>query len=934
MNKSLKDRAWKCVAVAFCFFALLLSCASAAATQPKQVVRVAFPQAPGLSERLPDGSRRGVVYEWLVEIAKYTGWEYEFMDEKQVNDAVRNIYTDKYDLMGGMLKMRDIPSIGDVWFYPKYLMGFNDSVLLYNRDDQQIKNFDVSTLEQKTIGVFSKAKNKIERLQTVLAINNLHCKLVYYDDPAVYELALQNREVDLLLASDAHVTDDYNIAIRFPSEPCYIVARKSNPELCQELDEAIEKIYSVNPNFSEELYQKYFPERYKNSTQFTREELQFIRQSAPLKVAVVAQDNYPFYYEIEDRPKGIVPEILQLLEQETGLQFQYVEAACYADAVELVKTGKADLLGDFINNNVVKQPENLLITKNYASLDAIVLRNKAADLFGENLSEAVMTDAALSSSHGERNRILYFSSFGDCLEAVDTGKVDYTVIPMISLEYLYMRDYYTNVIPSVDSSKLYLSIAVHKGADTHLYTVLTKAIVNLPTDQLEAVVTGNTLAAGMRKMSVKSLVYSNPVVSAVVIASFFGLIGIILLMYLWFKLQNKIAYAKLEQEKEISKVRSDFLSRMSHEIRTPLNAIIGFIQLMKLSKEGTFDVQKNLAKIDSAAQFLLSLVNDILDMSKLENNKMQLDQKPFAMPRLLKQLEDIFTAMAEKKQLRLHFSCKISRQNFVGDEFRLQQILTNLLSNAYKFTNPGGEIFVTVEEIRSDAAAAQLKFSVRDNGIGIHEEDRERIFSSFEQVMWKNRAHHQGTGLGLAISYHLVKLMDSVLQLESEIGKGSTFYFSVELPVYEGALAEEAEEEAAEGAEGAQYRLLRGKRVLLVEDNELNAEIAMELLRLQGVGVEWATNGQEAVDRFAQAVEGGYDLILMDLQMPVKNGLEAAAEIRNLERADAKAVPILAMTANTLKEDRDSAFAAGMNGFIPKPFDVEQLYRCVEKFFR
>ena len=929
MGMVLKKCIWKSLVSAILWIAFFCACTYAAEAQPKQPLKVAFPHAPGFSEVCPDGSRRGIVYEWLVEIAKYTGWEYEFVDGDNVEEILLGMYQGKYDLMGGMLKTPDISTTEDIWFYPKYLMGFNDSILIYRKDNEEIKNFDISTLDGKTIGVFRRAKAKIRRLKNILDFNHISCTIKEYNDTQSYERALGNKEVDLLLASDSDVTDAYNIALRFASEPSYIVAKKSNVQVCGQLDEAIEKIYTVNPNFGEELFQKYFPEKYKNSTQFTREELQFIQQSPPLKVAVVAKNNYPFYYELEQQPRGIVPGLLQMLSAETGLRFEYVEAASYTDAIKMVREGKADLLGEFINSHIAQNLEGLLITKNYAELDAIILRNKDANLVGENLIEAFIDDGALSARETERKKAAYFKSYADCLQAVDTGKADYAVIPMIVLEYLYTQDYYTNIVPAVETSKLYLALAMHGKADINLYTILTKAIVNTPEEQLKTVVSGNVLAAGVRTMSIKSLVYSNPVLSSVVIVSFLGLLVIIFFMYLWFKLQNRIAYAKLKQEKEMSKVRSEFLSRMSHEIRTPLNAIIGFINLLKFSKEGAFDVQKSMAKIEQSAKFLLSLVNDVLDMSKLENGKMQLETKPFEMRSLIGQLEDIFTAIAEEKQIKLQFVCKLPQQHFIGDEFRLKQVLINLLSNACKFTNRGGGIVVTVEQMQGQEAAAQLRFSVKDDGIGISKEDQTRIFDSFEQVVSQGKTSQQGTGLGLAISYNLVKLMHSNLCIESEIGQGSEFYFTVELPVYDGPFDEEAEEEAAD----PQFDLLRGKRILLAEDNDLNAEIAKELLELKGVDVEWVVNGQEAVDAFAQAAEGDYDIILMDLQMPVKGGLEATAEIRKLERADAKRIPIIAMTANALQEDREKAFAAGMSDFVPKPFDVEDLYKSIEKFF-
>jgi len=384
----------------------------------------------------------------------------------------------------------------------------------------------------------------------------------------------------------------------------------------------------------------------------------------------------------------------------------------------------------------------------------------------------------------------------------------------------------------------------------------------------------------------------------------------------------------MKKVENISKVRSEFLSRMSHEIRTPLNAIIGLANLMRLSGEGDPVTQKNISKIDSSAKFLLSIVNDILDMSKIESGKIQIESRPFSMDNLLRQLSNIFLVMAEERKIKLQFKCCFTHKNFVGDELRLKQVLINLLSNAHKFTENNGEITVTVLESADEEGVSELRFSVCDTGIGIPETDLERIFGSFEQVFRKSRSNQQGTGLGLAISRNLVELMGGILSVRSEVEKGSEFFFTIKLPVYE----KQFDEILENNNEVRIHSYLAGKNILLAEDNDLNAEIAVTMLEMQGVHVERVVNGQQAVDRFQETLPGTYDLILMDLQMPVKGGLEAAAEIRSLSRDDAQEIPVIAMTANTLQEDREKALAAGMNAFIPKPFDVEQLYKSIEKF--
>ena len=303
---------------------------------------------------------------------------------------------------------------------------------------------------------------------------------------------------------------------------------------------------------------------------------------------------------------------------------------------------------------------------------------------------------------------------------------------------------------------------------------------------------------------------------------------------------------------------------------------------------------------------------------------MELKLAPFDLGAVLAQLHNIFVIQVEQKHLSLEFDTHLESQIFFGDKMRLSQVLTNLLSNAYKFTAEGGRITLSIREEKREDDHARLLFSVKDTGIGIEPKDQERIFRSFEQVGAGNNKM-PGTGLGLSISRNLVQLMGGTLQVESTVGEGAAFYFSLDLPVSHVVLEEEAPSQPEPEVS------MEGLLVLLAEDNDINAEIAIELLALKKVTVERAADGQQAVTLFSEHPEGYYRLILMDLNMPIMDGLTATKKIRGMDRADASSIPILAMTANTFQEDRDQAMAAGMNGFLPKPFSVDQLYdilRC------
>ena len=363
-----------------------------------------------------------------------------------------------------------------------------------------------------------------------------------------------------------------------------------------------------------------------------------------------------------------------------------------------------------------------------------------------------------------------------------------------------------------------------------------------------------------------------------------------------------------------NRAKSDFLSRMSHEIRTPMNAIIGMTLIARQSVGSPKTVDDCLSKIDQSSQYLLGILNDILDMSKIESGKMALEQTDFDLEKLVKEALMLIMPQAQRKGLHLVEDLCVQEPWVVGDPLHLNQVLVNLLSNAVKFTPAGGTVRLAV---RQQPGTRRFDFSVRDTGIGVSERDQDRIFRAFEQAGADTARQYGGTGLGLAISNSLVRMMGGVLALESTQGQGSDFHFTIELP-----LGIPVEPEAAGEVAPVSFA---GKRVLVVEDNELNTEIAQTLLEQYGLAVETAADGRQAVEKFQSSADHWYDLILMDIRMPVMDGLEATKVIRHLPRPDAATVPIIAMTANVFDEDTKKSVASGMNGHLTKPIDLDAL---------
>ena len=396
----------------------------------------------------------------------------------------------------------------------------------------------------------------------------------------------------------------------------------------------------------------------------------------------------------------------------------------------------------------------------------------------------------------------------------------------------------------------------------------------------------------------------------------------------WFyrKRQKKLA-AEVAAAESASREKSEFLSRMSHEIRTPMNGIVGMTELARHWVGDPEKVQAYLEKIRLSSDYLLQLINDILDMSRIESGKVELLQQPFDLRSLVDRLQTMFTSKAQDAALNFQIETSLlPASTVVGDELRLSQVVVNLVSNAVKFTPAQGTVRVEMRQELVKPELCCVTIVVADTGIGMKPEFQKHVFEPFEQADAETSHRYGGTGLGLAISNNLVQLMGGEIKLQSAPGKGSTFTIQVTLPL----AAQQADPQQTKQAGPAGAHSLAGYRLLLAEDNALNAEIAVSLLELEGASVDTAENGQEAVRQFVNSAPDFYQAILMDIQMPVMNGLEACCAIRNSLHGAAKTIPIIGLSANAFQQDAARAMECGMNGYVVKPFSMEKLLEAIE----
>lgn len=1035
--------------------AVFLSCAATAAMAAEEettVLRVAFPESEGFTMKDEDGSRHGLVVDYLNEIAKYTGWEYEYIDGE--GDTIVEAFLDgEYDLMGGTYYSEAL----EAYFgYPDYSCGNSKSVLLARWDDSTIRGYDYSDLNGKTIGVFERAAENRRRLAQFIEMQNLNCTIRTFSvDEAVdgsLSPYLESGEVDLLLGNASDNDGTFRTVASFDAQPHYIVTAPGNQEILDGLNMAMTYILESNPNFAEDCYEKNFPDINNHRITLSKRELAYIEGKGTVTVAL-PRSYHPFYCtDTEDGGhNGIIPDILTRVSEFSGLTFGYVFTETYADALELVSSGGADMLGFFLGSEDEAAQAGFALSQSYTTLTDLVVRNKAVTYPSKGLTCAMLEGRSLPSNID--GKVIHYSTIGDALAAANDGEVDFVYGLSAQIESAMQQRTYANLISvSIYENSNDVGFAFSRPVEANLLTIFNKALNSIGDAELSSISNANLVSAGQAHFTLENLIYGNPVLVISIVAAFLLLLIAVIMVVSRSRVKAIKIRNELEKAEATNRAKSQFLSQMSHEIRTPMNGIVGMTELSKKHVTDPARTLSYLDKIQTSSQHLLTLINDVLDMSKIESGKIELHEEPFDLGKLLRALKASFTPQANEKEIayELLLSGHLE-ETLVGDALRLNQIVTNLLSNAMKFTSNGGNVVLTVSELRREGEKIWLAFEVRDTGCGIAQENLERIFVPFEQEFSGTTRKYGGTGLGLSITKSFVEMMGGSISVTSEVGVGSCFRaelpfayqtadslpcgagqrvllihskqgacaylaelleregFATEVsetleqsdtaiqtaiaggdpytlcllewdieptqalepavrhlhaaggdalklilvgydceeledavhlpgvdqvlfqPVFRSDLMAMLEQRTSDAGETELDKLANcfaGLHILIAEDNAINMEVAMGLLEDTGASIDAAYNGSEAVERFAASPEGYYDLILMDMQMPVMDGLSATRTLRALPRGDAGTVLIFAMTANAMSEDAQKCLDSGMNAHIGKPFMLADIYRC------
>ena len=644
------------------------------------------------------------------------------------------------------------------------------------------------------------------------------------------------------------------------------------------------------------------------------------------------------YYNKDGDLSGLYIEIMTEAANRIGMKPEF-KTGEWLECRQMLEDGTVDvLLGLEIFSNMQGTLRTIPICSDDLRVYGKDKIDSAASLAGKKV--ALMAKSVIESTYDLQCEYVEYNTNTEILQAVENGDVDYGICHAAVASKI-IEDNNLNLQPGLVIAKSYPALAVDKNA-TELQEKLDTALEEMSEDGTIGRLQDKWVTKFTKNRSLSYVLQHNETYYMIFLICAILIFSVYIILRANVSHQQKhidelLEYQEKMKESNEATIRAnmakrEFLSHMSHDIRTPINGIMGMVEIIRKNKEKPEKTEECLKKIDQASSHLLSLINDVLDMSKLENGQVKLEHIPFDLNDEMEQIKAIVEVQAEAAEIRFQIHMKdIEHTRLIGSPMHFRRILLNLLSNSLKYNHPGGSVDVYIKEKSSDKKQAEYQIVIRDTGIGMSDEFiDEHLYKPFTQEDDNVRTSYQGTGLGMAIVSELLKTMEGNIQVYSEKDKGTTFYVALGFdinPDKEPEVVEEPEEKE---------KNIKGMRVLVVEDNELNLEIATFMLESAGVVTTSAKDGKEAVETFAASKEGEYDAILMDIMMPVMDGLEATRKIRAMEaeRKDAKTIPIIAMTANAFSEDKEKTKAAGMNHHLTKPVTIEQLKEVLGEYYK
>ncbi len=665
---------------------------------------------------------------------------------------------------------------------------------------------------------------------------------------------------------------------------------------------------------------------------------------------VITDDDYAPYSYIDENGEfqGMDIEMMNEIANRMEMNLD-LELTDWKSATEKFLNDEADIFMNMESDLIVNNPEivaSLPTTEKQYVVYGRRTVGSVADLYGRRVASLHKVPGL-----GLDDEITYIDSYEKIFKALKAGEYEFAICPIQVGDVFLQRFDMHGFKPSYAVTHVYGALALHP-TDTILRVKINAVLIQMQVEGRLVELDKKWITQRYENMTLAEMIANRPVLFASIpltILIFFMMLFYIAFQYRHAKaqetytrhLKEHIATIKRQQEElteakinaeRSSKAKTTFLFNMSHDIRTPMNAIIGYIELAKREKKIQPVIKDFLSKIEASSRQLLSLINDILEMSRIETGKVELEEKPENICKIFSEVRDMFETQMKIKNINFVVDTSgVKNKSVICDEKRINRILLNLLSNAYKFTPDGGSVSAVLTQNESDDKDfGNYEIRVKDTGIGMTEEFSKKVFEAFERERTSTVSGIQGTGLGMAITKNFVDLMKGNIEVNSAPGKGTEFVINLKFKLSD-EIFPEIEEEKISAENNANFRQ---KRLLLVDDIEVNREIAKMLLETSGFIIETAVNGKEAVEKVSGSSPGYFDAVLMDIQMPVMDGYEATRKIRALENPELAKIPILAMTANAFSDDVKAAADAGMNGHIAKPIDVPKMMTVLNEILK
>lgn len=932
----------KSVCAMLCLLLLLsavLPVKAAAETAPAKVVRVgSFEDTFNYCNE--KGARKGYGYELLQTLSGYTGWQFEYVT-CDWSDCFEKLKNGEIDIMGDISYTEDR---AEEMLFSDEPMGEEKYYLYADLSRADISASDYKTLNGKKIGVLMGTEPEVmlTEWEEKHGIKTQHVNISNNED---VKQKLANHEIDCFVSLEESFWAELGISTitRVGKSGIYYALNKDRPDLKEELDNAMRALDEAAPFYTADLYKRYFSLDY--IPILTGEEKAWLKGHGAIRMGFLTSDRGVSTYDpATGEITGTITDYIQFAADCLGnqeLEFQLVGYDDKEAELNALKSGEIDMIFHFDQSPNLAEEYRVACTNTTWTSNMMAVTNQQH--FNENKANRI----AVPQNKISLTRYLAFyypqweivdcDTQEDAIKLVKDGQAD-CFITGVSSEAKYSKNHglYSVLLPNPAKS----CFAVNSG-NRSLLSILNKTIKAMPANML-------TSSLAMYKSSSRKVTLSEFIKDNFFMVLLVSSIAVAAILLTILKLLRKARKAEaaarkaandtqklnaklqiaVENAESANHAKSTFLFNMSHDIRTPMNAIIGYADLASRHSDDPAKLKNYMENIQVCGQNLLMLLNNVLDLARIENDKTEMEYSVSDVDKDFRNCIAMFRNQADSKGQTLTVTTHLLHPYVYVDIPHLTEVCTNLVSNAVKYTGAGGTIRCDVTQKPGEKEGwCDTVVTVADNGIGMSQEFQKHIFEPFERERTSTISKVEGSGIGMGIVKKLVGLMGGTVAVESKIGVGSKF--TVTIPC---RIASEDETQAKREINPSDQKCLCGTRILLTEDNDLNAEIATELLQEEGCTVDRAKDGVECVDMLEKAANGTYQLILMDIQMPVMNGYDAAKKIRRMDDPQKAGIPIIAMTANAFTEDRQVALDAGMNDHIAKPINMNVLVPTLRKY--